>query len=176
MSASATRCRIARRTGGPAVSKLTTRRPRKPISSASNRFAAWRKLTPFSLPMMPRFLFSPRTRNASPPGHYHGDARLRRPDPHPRQEPDPEAAQKVGFPTPLSYTPGKATRNFCQARPRWQRPGCSNRVATHTAPTFAWRSDRGELSKEFERLSDIQDRPLLQEYMPTRTKRTITCW
>jgi glutathione synthase/RimK-type ligase-like ATP-grasp enzyme len=81
-----------------------------------------------------------------------------------------EAAQKAGFPTPLSCTPANQEELLsgaaAMAAPWVLKPRCNAHGAN-----ICLAHDRVELIKEFERLSDIQQRPLLQEFIPTRTKR-----
>jgi len=81
-----------------------------------------------------------------------------------------EAAHKVGFPTPLSYIPTNHQELLSAASdltaPWVLKPRCNAHGAN-----ICMVQDLPELNREFTRLSEIQERPLLQEFVPTRTKR-----
>lgn len=81
-----------------------------------------------------------------------------------------QAAQKVGFPSPLSYTPSSREELLSAAEelagPWVLKPRCN----AHGANICLAR-DQDELETVFSQLSKSQKRPLLQEYIPAQTKR-----
>ncbi len=81
-----------------------------------------------------------------------------------------QAAVTVGFPTPSSHTPSSrqdlVTAVAGMAAPWVLKPRCS----AHGVDICLAR-DLGELESTFAQLSDTQEKPLLQEYIPARTKR-----
>jgi len=81
-----------------------------------------------------------------------------------------EAAEKVGFPVPKTYLPGNLQELLEAARqlePPWVlKPRCNaHGVNVKLARTIT------ELEDMFTSLSAIQERPMLQEYVPPLTKR-----
>lgn len=81
-----------------------------------------------------------------------------------------QAAQKVGFPVPLTHVPSTRDDVLTAAAgmaPPWVlKPRCSAHGAN-----IRWASAPAELEAAFKHLSAIQPRPLLQEYVPAMTKR-----
>jgi hypothetical protein len=81
-----------------------------------------------------------------------------------------QAAHVVGFPTPLSHTPSnrEELRSAAEglAAPWVLKPRCN----AHGANIFV-ANDLVELEEIFTRLNSIQERPLLQEFVPAQTKR-----
>lgn len=81
-----------------------------------------------------------------------------------------EAAHKVGFPSPLSYTPSSREELLSAAAglaaPWVLKPRCN----AHGANICLAR-DLDELETTFSQLNDSQERPLLQEYIPAQSKR-----
>lgn len=81
-----------------------------------------------------------------------------------------QAAQTVGFPTPATHIPASVDELLTAAAgmesPWVLKPRCNAHGAN-----IRWASDLAELESAFKDLSSIQPRPLLQEFVPTLTKR-----
>ena len=81
-----------------------------------------------------------------------------------------QAAQKVGFPIPLSHTPSNREELHSAvaglAAPWVLKPRCNAHGAN-----ICLTNDIVELEKMFTRLNSIQERPLLQEFITAQTKR-----
>lgn len=81
-----------------------------------------------------------------------------------------QAADTVGFPCPSSHTPQNHQKLLSavagMSAPWVLKPRCN----AHGVDICLAR-DLGELETTFAQLSDTQERPLLQEYIPARTKR-----
>ena len=81
-----------------------------------------------------------------------------------------QAAQKVGFPVPLTHVPSTRddllTAAAGMGSPWVLKPRCNAHGAN-----ICWASTLAELEEEFIDLCATQPRPLLQEYVPALTKR-----